>query len=205
MVGLLGLTARYPVEPGPAAIAPPVVTGPDGSEYPAGTSAADSFLQQHVGLPGLEVRPEGEVSHFDEVPLSLIGSATLAWLAAQLPEVEIEPRRFRANLVIGTDEPFIEESWLGRPVTIGAGEDAVRTVFDRVLQRCVMVGMAQPGLTESGSVLKRVGEREDRPLCLALGGHITSGRMLRVGDPVTFDVDLPPDPGRKEQVAEAAG
>ncbi len=184
MVGLLGLTARYAVEPGPAGIEPPVVTGPDG-EYPVGTGAASCFLQDHLGRPDLQVLPEDEVSHFDEVPLSLIGTATLAWLQAQLPEVEIEPRRFRANLVVRTGEPFIEESWLGRPVLIGAGDDAVGAVFDRVLQRCVMVGMAQPGLTESGSVLNRLGQRADHPVCMALGGHITGGGMLRTGALVT--------------------
>jgi hypothetical protein len=185
LVGLLGLTSRYPAEPRPAEIVPPVLRGPDGSEYPVGTGAASCFLQDHLGRPDLQVVRETDVSHFDEVPLSLIGTATLAWLQAQLPELEIEPRRFRANLVVRTDEPFIEESWLGRPVLIGAGDDAVRAVFDRVLQRCVMVGMAQPGLTESGSVLRRLGERTDRPVCLALGGHITGGGMLCAGARLT--------------------
>ena len=68
---------------------------------------------------------------------------------------------------------------------IGTGDDAVGAVFDRVLQRCVIVGMAQPGLTESGSVLKRLGQRADRPVCMALGGHITGGGMLRAGAPIT--------------------
>ncbi len=185
MVGLLGLTARYAAEPRPAEVLPPVLTGPDGSEYPVGSGAANCFLQAHLGRPHLQVLPETDVSHFDEVPLSLIGTATLAWLQAELPEVEIEPRRFRANLVVRTDEPFIEESWLGRSVLIGAGDDGVRAVFDRVLQRCVMVGMAQPGLAESGGVLKRLGQRTDRPVCVALGGHITGGGTLRAGATVT--------------------
>lgn len=187
MTGLLGLSARYPVEPNPTGVEPPIVIGPGGTEYPVAAGAADRFVSAHVGLPDLQVRREDQVSHFDEVPLSLIGTATLAWLSAQLPAIEIEPRRFRPNLVVRTDEPFIEESWLGRPARIGTGPHVLAAVFDRVLERCVMVGMAQPGLTESGSVLKRLGQREERPLCLALGGHIATDGIVRAGDALMLE------------------
>lgn len=187
MLGLLDLTARYPVEPESECIEPPVVVGPEGTEYPVAAGSADQFLRAHLAAPDLQVRREREISYFDEVPLSLIGTATLAWLSAQLPGIEIEPRRFRPNLVVRTDRPFVEESWLGRPARIGRGPNALATVFDRVLERCVMVGMAQPGLTESGSVLKRLGQREDRPLCLALGGHIADDGIVRVGDTLMLE------------------
>jgi len=183
MAGLLGLTSRYPAGDY-AGLGPPVITGPDGTDYPVSSGAADSFLRKHIGLPGVRVQQEAGISHFDEVPLSLIGTATLVWLQAQLPEIGIEQRRFRVNLVVRTHEPFVEETWLDREVRIGEGQEAVRAVFDRVLERCVMVGMAQPGLAESGSVLKRIGQRTDRPLCLALGGHITSAGTMHVGDQV---------------------
>ena len=180
--GLLGVTSRYPAEPAAGRVDPPVVTGADGRDHLVATGAADEFLRGHTGLPDVSVQPEGEVSHFDEVPISLIGTATLDWLQAALPLLEIEPRRFRPNLVVRTDEPFVEESWLGRVVRIGAGQDAVNVVFDRVLTRCVMVGMAQPGLTGSGAVLRRIGQRVDRPVCLALGGHIFRSGTVRTGD-----------------------
>jgi uncharacterized protein YcbX len=186
MAGLLGLTARYPAEPdSPLVVAPPVVTGPDGREYLVDTGAADRFLRERTGLPGVRILRENDVSHFDEVPVSMIGSATLCWLQAELPEIGIEVRRFRANFVVRTDEPFIEESWLGRTVRIGEGDDALEAVFDRVLQRCVMVGMAQPGVAESGAVLKRLGQRDDHPVCLALGGHVVRAGLVRVNDPIT--------------------
>jgi uncharacterized protein len=184
ITGLLDLAARYPAEPGPAGIGPPTVTGPDGTEYPVAAGAADAFLRQFTGLPHAQVRRDTGIMHFDEVPFTLIGSATIDWLAAQLPGVPIDARRLRPNLVVRTDEPFIEESWLGRPVRIGDGDDAVHAVFDRVLQRCVMVGMAQPGLTESAEVLRRLAQREDNQLCMAIGGHVTRAGTVRVGDPV---------------------
>ena len=184
MDGLLGVTSRYPAEPGAGRVEPPVVTGTDGRDHPVASGAADEFLRRHTGLPHVSVRPEDDISHFDEVPVSLIGTATLDWLQAEVALLEIEPRRFRPNLVVRTEEPFIEESWLGRAVQIGAGEDAVTAVFDRVLERCVMVGMAQPGLRASAAVLRRIGQREDNPLCLALGGYIGGKGTVRAGDPV---------------------
>jgi uncharacterized protein len=184
MVGLLEVTSRYPAEPAAGCIEPPVVTSVDGRDHPVASGAADELLRGQTGFPEVGVRPEGDVSHFDEVALSLIGTATLDWLQTELPDLKIEPRRFRVNLVVRTEEPFIEESWLGRAVQIGSGEDAVAAVFDRVLQRCVMVGMAQPGLAESGAVLQRIGTRDDNPLCLAIGGSIARRGTVRAGDPV---------------------
>jgi uncharacterized protein YcbX len=182
MEGLLGVTARYDAEPRAAQIEPPVVIGPDGTEHPVDSGAADQLLRGITGKAQVKVCRESDVSHFDEVAISLIGTATLDWMRGELPYVEIDPRRFRVNLVIGTSEPFIEETWLGRDVTIGAGEDAAHAVFDRVLQRCVMVGMAQPGLSESGEVLRRLGRRSDHPVCLALGGSIARPGVIRAGE-----------------------
>jgi len=100
--------------------------------------------------------------------------------------VPIEARRLRPNLVVQTSEPFAEEQWLHRPIKIGSGPDAAEAVFDRIFSRCVMVGMAQPGLTESSKVLKRIGERTDHPVCLAIGGHITRDGTAAVGDKILF-------------------
>src|SRR5579875_3151757 len=172
--GLLDLAARYPAEP-----------GPDGTEHPVATGAADEFLRRHTGQQQVRICRDTGIMHFDEVPFTLLGTATLDWLARQLPGGPVSARRLRPNLVVHTRKPFIEETWLGRTVCIGTGKDAVHAVFDRVLERCVMVGMRQPGLTESGAVLKRIGQRDDNPLCMAIGGQITRPGLLRTGDPVT--------------------
>ncbi len=184
MTGLLDLSARYLAEPGPARIEPPVVTGPGRTAYPVASGAADAFLRRFTGLPQVRVRRDTGIMHFDEVPFSLVGTATIDWLAAQLPGVLVDARRLRPNLVVRTGQPFVEESWLGRLIRIGTGPDAVYAVFDRVIERCVMVGMRQPGLSASGTVLKRIAQRESNPLCLAIGGAITRPGTVRVGAPV---------------------
>ena len=174
ILGLLGLTSRYddPAEP-------PIVIGPDTSEYPVATGAADAFLSE-LSRREVHVRRDTGVMHFDEVPLSLVGTATLDWLADQLPHIAIDERRLRPNFVVRTDQPFAEEQWIGRVLRIGSAE----AVFDRVFMRCVMVGMEQPGLPDSSDVLKRVGQREDNPVCLAVGGEIVTAGQVSLGDAV---------------------
>jgi hypothetical protein len=190
VTGLLELSARYPAGPGPAGTGPPVITGPDGTVYPVASGAADAFLRRFTGLPRLRVRRDTGVMHFDEVPFTLVGTATIDWLAARLPGVPIDARRLRANLIVRTAEPFAEESWCGHQVRIGTGQDAVHAVFDRVLERCVMVGMRQPGLAGSGRVLRCIAQREDNPLRMAIGGVITRPGTVRTGAPVL----VPPGP-----------
>jgi uncharacterized protein YcbX len=171
ILGLLGLTSRYgdPAEP-------PVVVGPGGVEYPVVTGAADDYLRELSGRE-VHVRRDTGILHFDEVPFSLVGTATLDWLAAEVPGVSVDSRRLRANLVVRTTEPFAEEAWLGEPVRIGSAE----VIFDRVFMRCVMVGMEQPGLPDSREVLKRIGAREDKPVCLAVGGHVVRAGTIELG------------------------
>ena len=170
LLGLLDLTAHY------EDAAPPVVVAPGGSRHPVATGAADAYLQALTGR-SVHVRRDTGISHFDEVPFSLVGTATLNWLARQV-DAAVDARRLRPNIVVRTEEPFVEEAWIDRTVRIGS----IEAVFDRVFMRCVMVGMAQPGLPESGSVLKTLADR--RNVCMAIGGYVSQPGTVRVGDEV---------------------
>jgi len=171
LVGLLDLTAHYD-DPG----APPVVVAPEGGRHLVATGAADAYLQALTGR-SVHVRRDTGISHFDEVPFSLVGTATLDWLAEQV-DVAIDARRLRPNIVVRTEEPFAEEAWVGRTVRIGS----IEAIFDRVFVRCVMVGMAQRGLAESGAVLKRIADRGD--VCMAIGGYVSQPGTVRAGDEI---------------------
>jgi MOSC domain-containing protein len=171
ILGLLHLRASYPDE-----TEPPIVTAPDGSEHPVATGAADAYLQELTGR-SLHVRRDTGIMHFDEVPFSLVGTATLDWLANQV-RVAVDARRLRPNIVVRTAEPFAEEAWVDRRVRIGD----VEAVFDRVFMRCVMVGMSQHGLA-AGRVLKQIGKR-GMP-CMAVGGHLVQPGKIHLGDEIT--------------------
>jgi uncharacterized protein len=183
---LLSLSSRYPVEPStaPEGIEPPVVLGPDGREYPVRDGSADRYFQRESGLATLQVAREGDVNHFDEEPVSLIGTATLRWVEEQLPGIATDARRFRPNLVVRTTRPFEEEEWVGRTVHVGAADDAVELVFTHVLERCVMTVSEQADLPPAPGMLKLLGQRVDQPLRLAIVGAVTKPGVVRRGDPV---------------------
>lgn len=183
---LLSLSARYLAEPAaePGDVQAPLVVGADGRGFPVAGGSADRLLRRQTGIATLSVAREAEVNHFDEEPVSLIGTATLRWVEQQLPGVATDARRFRPNLVVRTAEPFAEEAWVGRTVCIGSQDDAVHLEFTHVLERCVMTTMEQADLPPALSMLKMLGRREDRPLRLAVVGAATRPGVVRVGDPV---------------------
>jgi hypothetical protein len=55
-------------------------------------------------------RPGDQVSLADGYPLLIIGEASLRDLNSRLQHA-VSMKRFRPNLVVATDEPFIEDSW----------------------------------------------------------------------------------------------
>lgn len=64
-------------------------------------------------------------------PVSLVGTASLQDLAERMGRDEpvLEPERFRSTLVIETDEPWVEDTWLGRELAVG---DTVLRVNERI-------------------------------------------------------------------------
>lgn len=133
---VLRLRART-VEPVPGASVVEIddpVRAP-GRTVQVGSPGADAWLSARVGVP-LVVRQESDVQHHDDSPVHLVGTATLAWLAERFggtPDV----RRLRANLLVGTAEPFEEEDW--RALRI---EDVELAVGDRA-PRCRMLDLVE--------------------------------------------------------------
>ena len=194
---LLELASRYPVEPGPQDVEPPFVIGRDGREYSVLDGSADLLVQRHTGLRTLRVTRESDVDHFDDGPVSLLGTATLRWVEENLPGTPVDRRRFRPNLLVRTKEPFAEEAWVGRRIRIGGSDGrtdgstdfgdtdtGVELTVDMVLPRCVMVTMAQADLPDAPEVLKLLGKRADQPVKLAIVGHPSGPGTIRVGDAV---------------------
>ncbi len=64
----------------------------------------------------LAAAPRGGVVFGD--PVTLVGTATLDDLTARLGR-PVEAARFRATLVVETDEPYLEDTWLGTEVGVG--------------------------------------------------------------------------------------
>jgi uncharacterized protein len=173
MPGLLELTARYDDD------RVPVVGFPDGRQLRADSAEIASALSGHVGRP-VTLQPETEVSHFDEGPLHLVTSSSIARLS-ELHGREVDVRRLRANLVIdtGTRPRFDEDDWVGRRLGIGS-EVSVR--IREPMIRCVMVDLPQVGLAADGTLLSTLGRVNDTQLGLVV--DVISGGTVRLGDSV---------------------
>ena len=158
-----------------------VVTLPDGSQVALGQDGADAALSAHFGEP-VTVRREGEVPHQDAATFSLVGSATLAELGRHEGDGRpLDPRHLRANVVVTTTEPYAEESWIGREVTIGT----VRLRISEAIERCRMVGVAQVGLPERPRMLQAISDHHD--LLAGVYASVLQPGTLSVGDVVTVD------------------
>lgn len=73
---------------------------------------------------------------FDAFPLLLLTRRSMESLAQAAPDVEMDVRRFRPNILIETTEPesFPEQGWIGRRIRIG---NAVVSIHSACV-RCVM-------------------------------------------------------------------
>lgn len=173
MPGLLQLRSRYV-----HGVDVPEVLDPAGDPVPDGTA----YLRAYLGRDDVELAREGDVSHFDQLPLSVLTTATLDWVRDAAPGVPVDERRFRPNLLVRTPpgtRPFVEDDWIGRPARLGG---RLCLEFQRSSERCVMINMAQPDLPHSSRILRVIAAEHDTRLDV-LASVVVCG-PVRVGDPV---------------------
>lgn len=163
-------------------------TGPGGVSVHSGDRhwvVGDADLDRHLSevmeasVRVAAERPLDGPLHQDAGQVSLVGTASLGWCRDELG-VDADVRRLRANIVVETDEPFVEESWIG--VHLGAGTATLRVV-ERI-ERCRMVDLAQDGVPTTARFLKSLAPRD---LCLGVyadvevPGRLCVGAELEVG------------------------
>ena len=85
--------------------------------------------------------PDGR--YVDAAPVLLLTTASLRTAARHHPNGAWDPRRFRPNILIDLEgEGWIEDSWIGQQVRVGA----VAVIPTQRCIRCTMVTRSQPGL-----------------------------------------------------------
>lgn len=162
---------------------------PDGTSLRVDAPDVGPRLSRHCGEAVRCVR-EGELRrsdgsllrHQDAGQVSIVGTETLRALAARIGDPEaIDPRRFRVNLVVETEQPWEEESWVGHHLAVG---EVLLAGAQRV-ERCRTIDSAQgQELAADGRLLKALAA--DRGGCLALyadvvrPGRVALGAALRL-------------------------
>lgn len=125
----------------------------------------------------VRVLPEGRVSHQDDGAVSLVGTASLAWCAERWGD-EPDPRRLRVNLVVETEEPFVEDTWVGGVLRIGSA----RLHVVEPIPRCRMLDIDQDGIRPTSRWMRPLALARDLELGIYAG--VEEPGTISVGDEV---------------------
>jgi uncharacterized protein len=151
-----------------------VVRTPTGDEL----EVVDPALAAELGEGVRVIKQDRGV--FDAMPLSLISTQSVAALGA-LVGSELDPLRFRPNLLIEASEPYEEETWVGSVVRVGGM--AMRV--DQQDERCAIVTVDPVTSERNPAVLRTIAQQRDT--CMGVyGSTVTPGRVA-VGDPVVLE------------------
>ena len=150
-----------------------IVTTPGGAEL----DVADPALRAELGHGARLIKQSRGV--FDALPLSLISTGTIAAIGDCLG-AELEPRRFRPNLVVEADA-FVEDDWVGRVLRIGG----IRMRVDERDPRCVVVNVDPATAERDARVLRAIARARDS--CLGVYGSTVEPGRVAVGDAVVLD------------------
>ena len=136
------------------------------------------LLGEHLGKRvTLTAAPPATVV-FNGPTLTLVGTASLRDLGERTGlDLVAESARFRATLVVETDEPYVEETWLGTELT--AGEATLRAGI--AIPRCAVIDHSPRTGEKDARLLKALAAY--RPLNAA--GEPAFGIYAQVTEPGT--------------------
>jgi uncharacterized protein len=123
---------------------------------------------------------------FDVSVIHLLTTSTINRLRELYPEGRFEVRRFRPNIVIesanGEKNDFIENSWVGKKITIG--EDILLRVTGPCT-RCVMISLPQGDLPQDLGILRTVARYNQ--VNVGVYASVHHGGTIHRGDPIRLE------------------
>ena len=134
---------------------PTYVRTPSGADvHLRGTALRDEISERFgsaVELMGLKH------GIFDDATVSVISAATTA-AVARAAEVEDDPRRWRANVVLDTLDttPFLEDAWLGGTLVFGEGDATAAVSITARDVRCMMINLDPDTARQDPRMMKAV-------------------------------------------------
>jgi len=128
---------------------------PNGDVFNSAGSDLNRQLSVYLGQEVILQR-EDKTPHFDDGSIHIITSGALNNLQKLVPQLQIDARRFRPNIVIETE--LSDDDLLGKIIDI----DGLSLQVTHKTQRCRMVTLAQYELQDEELVLKAITENSDR-------------------------------------------
>jgi len=153
-----------------------VTKAPDGSLLTATDPALAERLSAETGSR-LTVTEDPSGGNHDDADVLVVNTASLGKLAAEWGR-DVDPRRFRPNVVVAGDEPFQEEAWVGRYMKIG--EATLKSVS--LCVRCVLTTVEPETLAVDPSFLRVVAQKHNA--CFGVYAKVVEPGAVRVGDDV---------------------
>ena len=165
--------ARF-TDPGDVRASSVTVEAPDGAGFDLRDPALAARLSDASGKPSSLIQIGRGI--FDSMPVSIVTTQSLARLEAAHGSA-LDPRRFRINVLIESDEP--ESAWAGRRLGFGGGAELL---VNDPIPRCAMVTICPDTAQRDPTVLRTVAQTFDNHL----GHYAAAARlgMIRPGDAV---------------------
>jgi uncharacterized protein len=118
---------------------------------------------------------------FDDASLSIITTSAIGSVSGEAG-VDVDPRRFRPNLLIETPDrsPFPEDAWVGRTLQIGEGADAPAVSVCTRDVRCVMLNLDPDTAVADARLLKAAVRLNEN--CAGVYATVIRTGPVRVGD-----------------------
>ena len=145
-----------------------------GNRWYVGDENLDRRLSEAMGT-AVRIMPESDVPHQDLGSVSIVSTATLQWCGSRWGG-SADPRRLRVNIVVDSDEPFVEERWVDRELELGSTR---LRVVERV-PRCRMIDIRQDGAEPGSPWLKSVAQERD--MLLAVYADVSQPGQINLGD-----------------------
>ena len=94
---------------------------------------------------------------FDDGPVSVISQATIDGISREAG-LELDRRRFRANIVIESEhpEPFHEDEWVGKSLVFGDDDTGAAVWATQRDVRCMMLNLDPETAVQDGRVMRAV-------------------------------------------------
>ena len=125
---------------------------------------------------------------FDEASVSVISLATITGIGREA-RVDLDRRRFRANIVLDTRdrEPFLEDEWVGGTLVFGSSEPRPAVSVTARDVRCMMINLDPDTGTQDARAMKTV-VRLNKNTAGVYGTVVQTGTIL-VGQGVSLVLD----------------
>lgn len=120
---------------------------------------------------------------FDSMPVSVLSTATPALVAARADRA-IEPRRFRANILVAPQDgdAVRETEWIGATLVFGDPARGPRLRLNTPIERCVMITIDPEDAVRDAAILRHVVEGFANQI--GVYGAVEATGTIAVGDPV---------------------